>query len=109
MHKLMLKCRRTSFCYLKVLMFLAIGGALSPYTTAGTYEFDAVDGINTPSLTTTVDGVTLTATQSAGNNITVTSGFLDHATVFNGDFWTISFSSPIDTAGSFYPRCQWSE
>ncbi|WP_235420503.1 Ig-like domain-containing protein [Pseudoalteromonas sp. ND6B] len=62
---------------------------------AGTYTFDNVSGNNTQTLTSTVDGITLTATQSAGNTLNVESSFLNPNTSSVGETWTFTFSAPV--------------
>ncbi|UXI03214.1 Ig-like domain-containing protein [Photobacterium sp. TY1-4] len=85
------------FKYHKVTkLALIISALFSADAAAGKFNFTSVNGDNTQTLTTTVDGVTLTATQSGGNTVQVTAGFMDAGTFHNSESWTITFSVPID-------------
>ncbi|WP_440055533.1 Ig-like domain-containing protein [Pseudoalteromonas sp. T1lg65] len=87
----------TSFGYQRVAKLVFIIAILfSTRAVADTYTFSTVSGSGTATLTTTVSGITLTATQSDGGNITVSSGFMVPSTVTpNGGTWTLSFDSPV--------------
>ncbi|MDO6525574.1 Ig-like domain-containing protein [Motilimonas sp. 1_MG-2023] len=78
----------------KLALFMSI--IYSTHAAAGTYNFSSVSGDGTATLTTTVDGITLTATQEDGNNINVTSGFLDPSAAIAEKIWTIAFNSPVN-------------
>ncbi|WP_240701276.1 MULTISPECIES: Ig-like domain-containing protein [unclassified Pseudoalteromonas] len=83
----------------KLALFLST--VFSASAVASTFTFDNSannTGDGSTTFTSTTDGVTLTATQSAGRTISyenILSGFMVPTTSQSGETWTMSFSSNI--------------
>ncbi|MER2492255.1 beta strand repeat-containing protein, partial [Catenovulum sediminis] len=79
----------------KLAMLMSAVVSTSVMASSSKFTFLVVDGNNTQTLTTTIDTVTLSGTQSNGNNVTVSSGFMDAGPSSNGETWTITFDKAI--------------
>ncbi len=62
----------------------------------GTFDLVGTSGSGSDTLTETVDGVTMTVTNSSTETVGISSGFLDPGIMTSAQTYTVAFDTPVD-------------